>query len=156
MRAGGWLAGARHIHFAFAWLFIGNGVIYVAYLVVRGEWRRRLFWPPRDLKNAVQTALFYVRIRKEAPPQGLYNGLQRLAYTSSLVLGVLVVASGLAVWKPVQLRRLAWFFGGYDGARTIHFLSLAGLALFTVGHIVMVAIHWRSLVEMITGGRRET
>jgi thiosulfate reductase cytochrome b subunit len=155
MRVGDWLAGARHVHFAVAWLFIANGLVWTLALVLRGEWRRRLFWPPRDLGNAVRTGLHYLRIRKQAPEQGLYNGLQRLAYTSALALGILVVASGLAIWKPVQLRRLAWWFGGYDGARAVHFLSLAALALFVVGHVVMVAIHWRTLGVMITGGRRE-
>src|SRR5271167_3359269 len=45
MTAGGWLAGARHLHFAFAWLLVGNAVVYVVYLVASKEYKRRLFWP---------------------------------------------------------------------------------------------------------------
>ncbi len=78
-----------------------------------------------------------------------------MAYTSALALGIVEVLSGLAVWKPVQLGLLGAMFGGYDGARLVHFLGLVGLGAFLVGHIVMVSLHPRSLGEMITGGRRQ-
>ncbi len=135
MRAGGWLAGARHLHFAFAWLLVINAAIYLLYLAVSGEWRRRLLW--RD------------------QPRPHYNRLQRAAYTSALVLAILEVLSGLAMWKPIQLHRLTWLMGGFDAARVIHFLAMLGLAAFVIGHVVMVAVHWRTLPEMITGGKRE-
>jgi thiosulfate reductase cytochrome b subunit len=153
-RLGNWLAGARHWHFAFGWFFVFNGAAYVAYLFASGEWRRRLFFPRRDTREALHTAAYYLRLRKQAPPQAPYNGLQRLAYTGVLVLGVLAVLSGLALYKPVQLRWLAALFGGYDPARAVHLGVLALLALFTVGHVVMVALHPRTLGEMVTGGRR--
>lgn len=155
LRLGGWLAGGRHYHFAFAWFFVANALLYGAGLARHGEWRDRVFKPGRDLRNAWGTALHYVRIRKQAPPpQGLYNGLQRLAYTVAVALGVTQVLSGLAMWKPVQLRALDWLFGGYDGARAVHLLGLLALALFVAGHLLMVALHPRTLVAMITGGRR--
>jgi thiosulfate reductase cytochrome b subunit len=154
-RLGLWLAGARHWHFAFAWFLVLNGIVYLADLFLRGEWRRRLFLPRRDAVHAVLTALHYLRIRREPPPSvGLYNGLQRLAYTGALVLGVAEVLSGLAMYKPVQLRWLAAMFGGYDGARSVHLIGLVALGVFVVGHVVMVAAHPRSLLEMITGGKR--
>lgn len=152
MRAGGWLAGARHLHFAFMWPFVITGLVYLGYLAASGEWRRRLFWPPRDARPAAQQVLYYLRIRKQAPAKGLYNGLQRSAYTFAISLGILEVLSGLAMWKPVQLHRLTWLLGGYDGARVVHFLALLGLIAFTIGHVIMVAIHWRQFPEMITGG----
>lgn len=155
MRAGGWLAGARHLHFAFAWALVINAALYLGYLAVSGEWRRRLFWPPRDTRPAVQQLLFYLRVRKQAPAKNLYNGLQRSAYTGALVLAVLEVLSGLAMWKPVQLHRLTWLMGGYDGARVIHFLALLGLIGFVITHVVMVILHWRQFPAMITGGKRE-
>jgi thiosulfate reductase cytochrome b subunit len=153
-RLGEWLAGARHLHFAFAWLFLVNGFVYVAYFFISGEWRRRMFEPQRDTKNAVATALNYARLRPAPEHEELYNGLQRLAYTVSLALGLVLLLSGLAIWKPVQLHFLAWVFGGYDGARTVHFLALLALAIFVVGHVIMVAAHPRSFLSMITGGRR--
>jgi thiosulfate reductase cytochrome b subunit len=155
MRAGSWLAGARHVHFGIAWFLALNGLLYLVYMVATGEWRRRAFFVRRDTGNAWQTMRYYLRIRRKAPDQGLYNGLQRLAYTSAIVLGVVEVLSGLAIWKPVQFSLLASLFGGYDGARSVHFLALVALVLFTVGHVVLVAIHPRQLASIFTGGRRE-
>jgi Ni/Fe-hydrogenase b-type cytochrome subunit len=154
MRVGGWLAGARAWHFAFAWFFVANGLVYLAWLFRSGEWRRRMFLPRRDLRNAVGQMAYYLRLRRQAPPADPYNGLQRLAYTSALVLAVLVVLTGLAMYKPVQLRWLTAMFGGYDPARAIHLLGLVALAMFTIVHIVMVLLHPRSIGEMVTGGPR--
>jgi thiosulfate reductase cytochrome b subunit len=152
---GEWLAGARHWHFAFAWLFVLNGLVYATYFLASGEWRERLFWPPRDARHAWRTVLHDVRLRREAPaPIGLYNGMQRLSYTAVLALAVLSVLSGLALYKPVQLPRLTAVLGGYDAVRAIHLLVLAALCLFTVVHVVQVLLHPRTLVDMTAGGRR--
>jgi len=150
---GQWLAGGRHWHFAFAWLFVLNGLAYVLYLALSGEWRRRLFQPRRDTRQALSTLAYYLRLRKQAPPQELYNGLQRLAYTGTLLLALVVLLSGLGLYKPVQLRWLAALFGGYDLTRLVHLGALVLLALFSVGHVLMVALHPRTFVEMVTGGR---
>lgn len=155
LRLGGWLAGGRAWHFAFAWLFVLNGLAYGIYLALSGEWRRRYFFLRRDSRNAVQTLAYYLRVRKTAPKQGLYNGLQRLAYTAAFLLAIMIVLSGFAIYKPVQLHWLAAAFGGYDAARAVHLLVLGLFALFTIGHVLLVALHPRSLGEMITGGRRE-
>jgi thiosulfate reductase cytochrome b subunit len=153
VRIGQWLAGGRHWHFAFAWLFLLNGLVYVLYLALSGEWHRRLFLPRRDVGNALSTLAYYLRLRRSAPPQQLYNGLQRLAYTGTLLLALVGVLSGLVLYKPVQLGWLTALFGGYDAARFVHLGTLALLALFTVGHVVLVALHPRTLGEMVTGGR---
>lgn len=171
MRAGQWLAGARHLHFAMAWLLVINAVIYLAYVVISGEYKRRAFWPPRDIKGALRQQLYYFqaawwRVRAllaklvgrtappapEHPPVNLYNGLQRAAYSGAITLGVLEVWSGLVIWKPVQLRWLGFPLFGYDGARVVHFLALLGLAAFIVVHLVMVLVHYKQFPEMINGG----
>jgi thiosulfate reductase cytochrome b subunit len=150
---GQWLAGARHWHFAFAWFFAANAAAYVAYLFASGEWRRRLFWPPRDARNAWETVLHDLRLRRAAPaPVGLYNGMQRLVYTGVLLLAPLVVLSGLALYKPVQMPRLTAFLGGYDVARVLHLGVLVALAAFSVVHVVQVLLHPRTLVDMTAGG----
>jgi thiosulfate reductase cytochrome b subunit len=154
LRLGDWLAGARHVHFAVGWILLANALIYSGWLAGSGEWRRRAFAPRRDGPDALATALGYLRLRAMPAKTGLYNGLQRAAYTSALLLGVVEVASGIAIWKPVQLRWLGAIFGGYDGARAAHLLGLLGLAAFAVGHLVMVATHPRTLWSMITGGPR--
>ena len=155
LTAGGWLAGARHLHFAMGWFLLLNALVYLAYLIASGEWRRRVFLFRRDAANAWQTVRYYLRIRRDAPKQGLYNGLQRFAYTSAILLGAAELLSGLAIWKPVQLSSLAWLFGGYDGARAVHLMGLVGLALFTIGHLVLVLLHPRELASIVTGGKRE-
>ncbi len=154
LRLGDWLAGARHVHFAVAWLLVGNAVLYGAFLAATGEWRRRLFLPRRDLPSALATMRGYLRLSLHDAGPGLYNGLQRLAYTASLLLGLVAVGSGLALYKPVQLAWLSWIFGGYDGARAVHLLVLVALAAFTAGHLLMVALHPRVLPDIFTGGAR--
>lgn len=154
LRFGGWLAGGRHWHFALGWFLVANGVVYLAYMLARGEWRRRVFLPQRDAKNAVLMMLYYLRLRTTPPPIDFYNGLQRQAYSSIILIAVVEVLSGLAIYKPVQLWWVGILFGGYDGARAVHLLGLVVFGLFTAVHLVMVALHPRAIVEMFTGGKR--
>src|SRR5271155_4215549 len=154
LRFGGWLAGARHWHFAIAWFLIFNGVIYLIYVIASGEWRRRVFIPSRDTSNALAMFAYYLRLRKTPPTEDFYNGLQRLAYTSAILFAAVVVLSGLAIYKPVQLHLLTGLFGGYDSARVVHLACLVLLAFFAATHIVLVALHPRTIVTMVTGGQR--
>jgi thiosulfate reductase cytochrome b subunit len=153
LRLGGWLAGARHWHFAIAWLFVLNALVYLIYFAASGEWRRRLFLPGRDGRNAISQFAYYARIRSTPPPTDFYNGLQRFAYTCAIAFGFLMVLSGLAIYKPVQLHWLVILFGGYDGARVVHLGVLCLLALFLASHLVLVAMHPREILNMITGGK---
>jgi thiosulfate reductase cytochrome b subunit len=152
---GGWLAGGRHWHFAIAWFFVLNGLFYIIYYFLSGEWRRRLFIPGRDALNAFRQFGYYTRIRKNPPPPDFYNGLQRLAYSSVVVFGIVMVLSGLAIYKPVQLHFLTLLFGGYDGARVVHLAGLCLFVLFVATHLILVASHPREIVKMVTGGTRE-
>ncbi|HEY6419864.1 MAG TPA: cytochrome b/b6 domain-containing protein [Candidatus Binataceae bacterium] len=154
LRFGGWLAGARHWHFAIAWFLILNGAAYLAYQLVSGQWHRRAFLPHRDTAGAIAMFAYYLRMRKTPPPEDFYNGLQRLAYTSAIVFGIVVVASGLAIYKPVQLYWLTALLGGYDFARVVHLSALVALGLFTATHLVLVALHPRTILDMIGGGKR--
>jgi len=154
LRIGGWLAGGRHWHFAIAWFMVLNGIIYLAYFFGRGEWRRRLFIPVRDARNALRMLGYYLRLMKTPPPPDFYNGLQRLAYSSIVVIVTLQVLSGLALCKPVQLHCLLALFGGYDPARVVHLLGLVLIAMFVTAHIALVSLHPRELLAMITGGKR--
>ena len=151
---GGWLAGGRHWHFAIAWFFVFNGIVYVSYLLGSGEWRRRLFLARRDAANALRQFAYYLRVSRTPPPVDFYNGLQRLAYSSVIIFGAVMALSGLAIYKPVQLHVLTVLFGGYDGARVVHLAGLCLLTLFVAAHLVLVALHPREIVKMITGGKR--
>ena len=153
-RLGGWLAGGLNWHFFLMWPLMIVGVVYVASLVVTGEWRKLIF-RPRDVVPATQMQLYYLRLRKEHPPQGKHNALQKLAYTSILLLGVLSVLTGWAVYKPVQLSWLTALFGGYQAARYWHFGAVWLFVAFTVLHVIMVLVVDRaSLRAMITGTYR--
>ncbi len=154
-RLGGWLAGGRQWHFAIAWLLVMNGAIYLAYFFTRGEWRRRMFLPARDAVNAARMLGYYLRVRRTAPPPEFYNGLQRFAYSSIVIIIALQVLSGLVIYKPVQLHWLLALFGGYDAARVVHLLGLVLIALFVLTHLTLVLLHPRELLAMITGGDRD-
>lgn len=155
LEVGGWLAGARHWHFAFAWLFVANAAVYAVYALASGEWRSRVFLPRRDGRDAWQTFRRELRFRRAEPSaDGQYSGLQRLAYSVAVLLAVLLILSGLALYEPVQLPHLTAALGGYDAARAIHLIALAALAGFLVVHVVQVLRHPGSFTGMVTGGRR--
>jgi thiosulfate reductase cytochrome b subunit len=98
----------------------------------------------RDLLDALRFRLSHEDI-------SAYNQVQRLLYIGVLVLGVLVVLSGLAIWKPVQLWWLTDLFYGFQGARWIHFLCMTGIVLFLIVHISLAIFVPSTLVSMITG-----
>lgn len=145
---GGWLGGSIAWHFAAMWLLAANGLVYIAYGFASGHFRRALL-PIRadELTRDMRQALGF---RLPHRP-GVYNAVQRLLYIVVLLLGVLVVASGLSIWKPVQLSWLTDFFGGYDVAREVHFVAMAGIAGFIVIHLLMVLIVPRTILPMLSG-----
>lgn len=148
---GGWLAGARNWHFAMMWVLVINGLVYLSWIYLHGEWRDLV--PRRgDGRNAWEMVRFYLFIRPHHPRQGKHNALQKAAYFSVPFLVLASVLSGLAIWKPVSLGWLTRLMGGYVWARYWHFLAMVGLVAFTVGHVFMVLTTdpW-SLRSMITG-----
>ena len=153
-RLGGWLAGGLNWHFALAWPFFLTGLAYLLYLLYSGEWRSLLF-RPRDLGPALQMQAYYLRLRKDHPPQGKHNALQKAAYTAILVLGILAVLTGFAIYKPVQLGWLTALFGGYELTRVWHFWTVWIFVGFTLLHVALVLlVDPASLRAMITGWYR--
>jgi thiosulfate reductase cytochrome b subunit len=145
---GGWLAGALQWHFAAMWLLVLNGLFYFAYGLISGHLRRSLLpLSPRALWADMQAALAL----KLDHSLGTYNAVQKLLYLGVLALGVLVVLSGLAIWKPVQFKLLTALFGGYDIARIIHFACMSGIVAFIFVHLALVLIVPSTLLPMITG-----
>src|SRR6185295_1590194 len=135
---GGWLAGALLWHFAAMWLLAVNGLIYAVLGIVTGRFRRK-FIPIRpgevlaDARAAFTGKLSYDDL-------SVYNAVQRLFYVGVIVAGIVVVLSGLAIWKPVQLQQLTAAFGGYDTARYVHFFAMAAIVGFLVVHVIMSVI----------------
>jgi thiosulfate reductase cytochrome b subunit len=146
---GGWLAGALLWHFAAMWLFVANGLVYLALGLATGRLRRRLLpIRPGDFVRDLAAALTG---RLSHSDLTAYNAVQKVLYLGVLLAGVLIVASGLVLWKPVQLKELAALFGGYEAARYVHFFSMGAIVLFLVLHVVMALLVPRSLRAMIRG-----
>lgn len=148
---GGWLAGALQWHFAAMWVLAGNGLVYVAYGLLSGHYRRS-FFPirPGALVDAFADAV-HGRLQHRV---GEYNPVQRLAYVGVILLIALMVLSGLSIWKPVQFQGLAGLLGGYEGARLVHFGAMAAIVLFVAIHVVMVAVVPGTFLPMWTGHAR--
>lgn len=143
------LPGALLWHFAAMWLLVLNGVTYVGLGVLSGRFRRKLL--PirpgeviRDLRAALTGRLSHADLT-------VYNAVQRLLYAGVIAAGIVVVASGLSIWKPVQLKEIVALFGGYDAARFVHFFAMATIVSFLVVHVVLAILVPRSLRAMIVG-----
>ncbi len=156
----GQLAAALRLHWLLAYVFMANGVLYVLGLAAGGGWRALL--PRRgDVAEAAAMLRYYagvlpMAIRRRPWPHpviaGKYNALQRSAYASMPVFGLLAVLSGWAMHKPSQLGLLERAFGNYDGARIVHFACMLVLASFMVPHVILViADGWDTFRSMVTG-----
>lgn len=146
---GGWLGGAIQWHFAAMWVLVGNGLIYLASNLISGRLRRKFFpWSPRAFLADVSAAL---RGKLSHADPSHYNMVQRAAYLFVMLDSVLLVLSGLVLWKSVQFPLLRELLGGYEAARREHFLAMAALVAFVGVHLLMVALVPRTLLAMIRG-----
>ena len=146
---GGWLAGALLWHFAAMWLLAVNGLIYVLLGIATGRFRRKLIpIRPREVLTDAKAALTGTLAHENL---AVYNAIQKLLYLGIILIGVVIVLSGLAIWKPVQLQALTATFGGYDTARYVHFFAMAAIVGFLVVHVIMSVVVPSSLRAMITG-----
>jgi thiosulfate reductase cytochrome b subunit len=146
---GGWLAGALAWHFAAMWLFVLNGVVYVAYGILSGHFRRKLLpVSPRAVLGDIGAAL-HGRLAHD--DLTVYNAAQRAAYLALIILLLVLVVSGLVLWKPVQFYWFGQFMGDYEGARYLHFFAMAGVFFLVVVHVVMVVLVPRTFAAMLTG-----
>lgn len=146
---GGWLAGALQWHFAAMWLLGLNGLAYLTYGIVSGHLKRKLLpLTPgavfRDIASAFRGRLAHADLT-------VYNAAQRAAYLAVIVLLVVLVFSGLVIWKPVQFYTLGMLMGDYEGARYVHFFAMAALVFFVFVHVLMVVLVPRTFPSMITG-----
>jgi len=138
-------------HFFFMWVFAINGILYVAYLLISGEWR--LLVPGRrTLRDAIQVILVALHLRKGLPPKKKYNGAQRIAYSAVIVMGLGSLVTGLAIYKPTQVHWLTTLLGGYEMARWEHFWLTMGFCGFFVVHVVQVVLAgWNNFRAMVSG-----
>jgi thiosulfate reductase cytochrome b subunit len=146
---GGWLGGALLWHFAAMWLLMVNGLIYLALGFATGRFRKKLLpITPAGVISDTRAALTGKLSHEDLSK---YNSVQKLLYAGVIVIGILIVLSGLAIWKPVQLQYLTALFGGYDAARYVHFFCMAAIVAFMVVHVALALIVPKSLRAMIIG-----
>jgi len=146
-----WLAKGMAIHFFVGWLFTLNGLAYVLYLAVSGEWHE-LLPEKKSWREAFDVLLHDLGLRRDLPPAGKFNAAQRIAYAGVVLMGAGSVATGLAIYKPVQLSPLAGLLGGYERARLEHFWLMLGFAAFFVVHVAQVMrAGWNNFRSMVTG-----
>jgi thiosulfate reductase cytochrome b subunit len=146
---GEWLAGALLWHFAAMWLLVINGVVYVALGIVTGRLRRKLL--PIYPRAVLSDLLAALRGKLSHDDLSVYNAVQRLLYLGVILAGIVIVLSGLSIWKPVQLKYLTAFFGGYDIARYVHFFAMSAIVAFLAIHILLALLVPKSLRAMIFG-----
>ncbi len=146
---GNWLGGALLWHFAAMWVLVINGIIYVALGLLTGRFRRKLLpIHPSQVIADIKAALTFKLAHDDLAH---YNAVQKVLYAGIILTGVVIVASGLSIWKPVQFQELTALFGGYDFARYVHFVAMAAIVGFLVVHVALALIVPKSLRAMVTG-----
>jgi thiosulfate reductase cytochrome b subunit len=146
---GGWLAGALLWHFAAMWLFVANLALYLAYGIASGRFRMRL-WPVTP-RAVVRDTSDFLHGKLSHGDLAIYNAVQKIAYIGVILSMLLLILSGISIWKPVQFQTLVALFGGYDIARIVHFAAMSAVMLFVLVHVVMALLVPKSLLAMVRG-----
>ena len=146
---GDWLGGALLWHFAAMWLLMVNGLVYVTLGLATGRFRRKLV--PISPSGVIADARAALTGKLSHADLSKYNSVQKLLYAGIIVVGVVIVLSGLSIWKPVQLQWLTALFGGYDVARYVHFFCMSAIVAFLIVHVALAVLVPKSLRAMIIG-----
>ena len=146
---GGWLGGGLLWHFAAMWLLMVNGLTYLVLGFVTGRFRTKLL--PITADGVISDTRAALSGRLSHDDLTKYNYVQKLLYAGIIAVGVVIVLSGLSIWKPVQLQYLTALFGGYDVARYVHFICMAAIVAFLVIHVALAVLVPKSLRAMIIG-----
>jgi thiosulfate reductase cytochrome b subunit len=147
---GKWAQHGLQWHFFGMWIFVINGLCYLTYGIATGRFRRKLF--PISIGEIVATVGDALRFRLKHDDLTHYNAVQKILYLGIMAVGVLIVISGLALWKPVQFSELAALFYNFQAIRLVHFLCMTAIVAFLVVHIMLALLVPQSLAAMVTGG----
>ena len=146
---GQWLAGALLWHFAAMWVLVVNGIVYVMLGLATGRFRRKLLpITPSAVLSDAKAALTFKLAHDDLSH---YNAVQKLLYAGVILTGIVIVLSGLSIWKPVQFQELTTLFGGYDFARYVHFVAMSAIVGFLCVHVLLALLVPKSLRVMIAG-----
>ena len=147
---GKWAQYGLQWHFFGMWIFVLNGLAYLSYGIVTGRFRQKLF--PLSIRDILATVNDALHFRLAHDDLTHYNAVQKILYLGIMAVGILIVISGLALWKPVQFSELAALFGSFQATRVVHFLCMAAIVGFLLVHISLALLVPQSLVAMVTGG----
>jgi thiosulfate reductase cytochrome b subunit len=147
---GKWAQYGLQWHFLGMWIFGVNGLVYLTYGIVTGRFRKMLF--PISLREVLATVGDALRLRLRHGDLAVYNAVQKILYLGIMLVGVLMVITGLCLWKPVQFSELAGLFGNFQTIRLIHFLSMSAIMVFVLVHVTLALLVPQSLLAMLTGG----
>ncbi len=146
---GNWLGGALLWHFAAMWVLVINAIVYVTLGLVTGRFRRKLL--PVYSSQVIADIKAALTFKLSHEDLSHYNAVQKVLYIGIILTGVVIVTSGLSIWKPVQFQEITAFYGGYDVARYVHFFAMAAIVGFLVVHVSLALLVPKSLRAMITG-----
>ena len=146
---GGWLGGALLWHFAAMWLLMVNALVYLTLGFATGRFRKKLL--PISPGGVISDAKAALTGKLSHDDLTRYNYVQKLLYAGIILVGIVIVLSGLSIWKPVQLQYLTALFGGYDVARYVHFICMAAIVAFLIVHVALAVLVPKSLRAMIVG-----
>ena len=147
---GKWAQYGLQWHFFGMWIFVINGLAYLIYGIATGRFRQKLF--PLSVGEILATVGDALRFRLAHEDLTHYNAVQKILYLGIMAVGVLIVISGLALWKPVQFSELASLFGSFQTIRLVHFLCMTAIVGFLLIHVTLALLVPKSLVAMLTGG----
>jgi thiosulfate reductase cytochrome b subunit len=147
---GKWAQHGLQWHFFGMWIFVLNGAAYLAYGIATGRFRRKLF--PISIREILTTVGDAMRFRLRHDDLTHYNAVQKILYLGVMAVGLLIVISGLALWKPVQFSALSDLFGTFQNIRLVHFLCMSAIVGFVLVHVTLALLVPQSLLAMLTGG----
>jgi thiosulfate reductase cytochrome b subunit len=147
---GKWAQYGLQWHFFGMWIFVLNGLAYLTYGVATGRFRRKLF--PISIREILVTVGDALRFKLGHDDLTHYNAVQKILYFGVMSIGILIVISGLALWKPVQFSELSGLFGSFQNIRIVHFLCMSAIVAFILVHVTLALLVPQSLVAMLTGG----
>jgi len=147
---GKWAQYGLQWHFFGMWIFVLNGLAYLSYGIASGRFRQKLL--PISLREILATAGDALRFRLSHDDLTHYNAVQKILYLGVMLIGILIVISGLALWKPVQFSELADLFGNFQTIRLVHFFCMSAIVAFILVHVTMALLVPKSLAAMLTGG----
>lgn len=145
-----WAQHALQWHFLGMWILALNGIAYLTYGLISGRFRRMLL--PLNPRQVIHEMIDALRFRLQYSDLTKYNAVQKLLYIGIILVIILQVITGIAIWKPVQFSGLVALFYDFQGARLAHFIGMAAIVLFVVVHVSLAVLVPKTILAMITGG----